>query len=263
MIQTFIQNFESGALDGSGGVVLAVMRSRLPAGTITRVDIFSGDLLPAGTSAVFNLRVGGVQQWAGADRPVIAAGTKQATKSGLSIEISRGARIILDLESNPASKTLEPITLMIEIEDGESAGGGLSSEQIQDLMSSTLVADEGIILAYDDVAGTIRIKAANPVVSLTDAPTIVVNAALGKLFSVILGGNRTLGTFTGLTDGEVYVFEFVQDATGSRTITLGSIFALGADITAVVLSTAANKRDYMTCVYRNSKLYVTGFVKGY
>ncbi len=102
-------------------------------------------------------------------------------------------------------------------------------------------------------------------VALADAATIAVDATKGNHFSVTLGGNRTLGNPTGLVDGQKLLFELIQDATGSRTITLGSAYALGTDVSAVVLTTTAGKRDFMGTVYRSgtSKLYVVGFSKGY
>lgn len=102
-------------------------------------------------------------------------------------------------------------------------------------------------------------------VTLTDAATIATDASKGKHFRVTLGGNRTLGNPTNLFDGQQIVWEFIQDATGNRTITLDSNFALGADISAIVLSTAANKRDFMTAIYNAAatKWFVVGFVKGY
>jgi len=108
-------------------------------------------------------------------------------------------------------------------------------------------------------------KAAPAPVTLTDASTIATNAALGNLFRVTLGGNRTLGTPTNPTDGQRATWELIQDATGSRTLTLSSAFALGSTISSTTLTTTANKRDFLTAVYNASKTkwYVIAFVKGY
>ncbi|MEU6368627.1 glycosyl hydrolase family 28-related protein [Streptomyces sp. NPDC046931] len=102
-------------------------------------------------------------------------------------------------------------------------------------------------------------------VTLTDAATIATNAALGNLFRVTLGGNRTLGTPTNPTDGQRAVREPIQDGTGSRTLTLSSAFGLGSTISSVTLTTTANKRDFVTAVYNasKSKWYVIDFVKGH
>jgi hypothetical protein len=102
-------------------------------------------------------------------------------------------------------------------------------------------------------------------VTLTDAATVATDASLGDYFRVTLGGNRTLGNPTNMIDGQRVIWEIIQDATGTRTITLGSAFALGTDIAAVTLTTTASKRDFLGAVYNSAaaKWYVVAFVKGY
>lgn len=102
-------------------------------------------------------------------------------------------------------------------------------------------------------------------VTLTDATTIATDASLGTHFRVTLGGNRTLGNPTNPTDGQRCIWELIQDATGSRTITLGSNFALGTSIAAVTLTTTASKRDFLGAIYNSTagKWYVTAFAKGF
>ena len=102
-------------------------------------------------------------------------------------------------------------------------------------------------------------------VTLTDGANIATNCALGRRFQVTLGGNRTLDNPTNMQDGVQYVWEFVQDATGSRTITLGSKFAFGTDITGLTLTTTASKRDFMTGIYDSvsDNIFVVGVSKGY
>lgn len=102
-------------------------------------------------------------------------------------------------------------------------------------------------------------------VALTDAATIATDASLGTHFRVTLGGNRTLGNPTNPTDGQRCIWELIQDATGSRTITLGSAFALGTTISSVTLTTTASKRDFLGAIYNSTaaKWYVTAFAKGF
>lgn len=102
-------------------------------------------------------------------------------------------------------------------------------------------------------------------VALTDAATIATNAALGNHFRVTLGGNRTLGNPTNPTDGQRVIWELIQDATGSRTITLDTNFALGTTISAVTLTTTASKRDFLGAIYNSTagKWYVIAFSKGF
>lgn len=79
--------------------------------------------------------------------------------------------------------------------------------------------------------------------ALTDAATIATDAATGVNFSVVLGGNRTMGQPTNLIDGRTYAWCLIQDATGSRTLGWHSIFDWG-DAGAPTLSTAAGKADW-------------------
>lgn len=104
--------------------------------------------------------------------------------------------------------------------------------------------------------------------TLTDAVTITTDASTGIHFRVTLGGNRTLAAPTNPTDGQRILWEFIQDATGSRTITLTTGvggFALGTDIPSITLTTTANKRDIMGALYNatTQQWYVIAFVRGY
>jgi hypothetical protein len=104
-----------------------------------------------------------------------------------------------------------------------------------------------------------------PAVALADAATIATDASLGRYFRVTLGGNRTLGAPTNPVDGQRVVWEFIQDATGTRTLALNAVFALGTDIATVTLTTTASKRDFLGAIYNSTaaKWYVLAFVKGY
>lgn len=94
---------------------------------------------------------------------------------------------------------------------------------------------------------------------------ITTDATLGNHFRATLTANATLSNPSNPADAQRLVWEFIQDATGSRTLTLGTKFALGTDITAVTLTTTASKRDFMTVIYNlaTDKFYVVAFVKGY
>ena len=138
------------------------------------------------------------------------------------------------------------------------------------LKGAELTANKGAANGYAPLGASSKVPVANlPLtfgpVTLTDASTIATDASLGNHFRVTLGGNRTLGNPTNSADGQKVMWELIQDATGSRTITLGSDFALGGDITSITLTTTAGKRDFLGAVYNASALkwYVIVFVKGY
>jgi hypothetical protein len=101
--------------------------------------------------------------------------------------------------------------------------------------------------------------------ALTDAATITTDASVGNYFRVTLGGNRTLANPTNPTDGQKVIWELIQDATGSRTITLDTAFAVGSTIGTITLTTTASKRDFLGAIYNavTSKWYVLALSKGY
>jgi hypothetical protein len=90
-------------------------------------------------------------------------------------------------------------------------------------------------------------------VPLTDGATINTDASLGNVFSVTLGGNRTLANPTNLEDGSTYIWVATQDATGSRTLSYGNLFVWLAG-TAPTLKTAAGAKNTITAVYDGTSL---------
>ena len=85
-------------------------------------------------------------------------------------------------------------------------------------------------------------------VTLTDAATIATDASLSNTFTVTLGGNRTLGNPTNLTNGAIYNWRVKQDGTGSRTLAYGSKFKWPGG-TAPVLTTTASATDFISGQY--------------
>ena len=83
-------------------------------------------------------------------------------------------------------------------------------------------------------------------VSLTDAATISVDASLGNVFRVTLGGDRTLANPTNLTDGMVLDFIIVQDATGGRILGFGSKYWFSGDR---AVSSTLNSVSLVRAVY--------------
>lgn len=132
----------------------------------------------------------------------------------------------------------------------------------------TLCIADGSALFRFPVSGT-SIAASkvitSGVVTLTDASTITVNAALGNTFDVTLGGNRTLGNPSNSTTGQKILFRIKQDGTGSRTLAYDTKYRFGTDIPSITLTTTASKTDFIGCVYNvtDDKWDVVSVVKGY
>lgn len=88
--------------------------------------------------------------------------------------------------------------------------------------------------------------------ALTDGATIATDASLGTVFTVTLGGNRTIATPTNPRDGKRILYRLKQDGTGSRTVTWGAGFRFGSTYPAPTLSTTAGYTDYIEFVYNST-----------
>jgi hypothetical protein len=83
--------------------------------------------------------------------------------------------------------------------------------------------------------------------ALTDAATIAVDMSASWNFAVTLGDNRTLGTPTGLHEGQSGWIRVTQDGAGSRTLAYSAAWTFG-NAGAPTLSTAAGKVDLIDYV---------------
>lgn len=140
----------------------------------------------------------------------------------------------------------------------------MPNTQVRNEIELTTFDGDEVFYAVDDPSGTpadrkirldkVRTGINQGRVALTDATSIATNGALGNLFSVTLGGNRTLANPTNLKDGATYMWIIKQDATGNRTLAYGTTFAWPGGTTPA-LSTAANAIDVISAVYDGTKLY--------
>ena len=99
--------------------------------------------------------------------------------------------------------------------------------------------------------GAVTLQAAltPAVVALTDASTITVNAALGNVFAVTLGGNRTLGAPSNPADGQAIRIRVIQPSSGGPyTLSYNSVYDFGTT-DAPTLSTTAAKVDILGFEY--------------
>jgi hypothetical protein len=103
------------------------------------------------------------------------------------------------------------------------------------------------------------------VVALVDGANIATDASKGNTFTVTLGGNRNLSAPTNPVDGQKITYRITQDATGGRTLSFDPVFTFGLDIISVVLSSGANKTDYIGCIYNaaQTKWNVVAVSKGF
>jgi hypothetical protein len=117
---------------------------------------------------------------------------------------------------------------------------------VADPSSSTVI----LTPAY---AGTLTVDLA----SYASYATVIVRAGT-------LTGNVTFNITNG-TEGQIIRVRFTQDGTGSRTFTPGANLRFGTDITAITLSTGANKVDKVAFEWDGaaSKADVLAITKGF
>lgn len=119
-------------------------------------------------------------------------------------------------------------------------------------------------LAGGAVSGSLAVSGAltTPPVTLTDGTTIPVNAALSNVFRLTLTGNHTLSNPTNLTDDQPVLIEVIQDSTGGRLLSYGSMYSFPSSIGTPVLSTAPGDHDFILFRYNanTAVLYCNGFV---
>jgi hypothetical protein len=136
---------------------------------------------------------------------------------------------------------------------------------VTDLAAKAPLASPALTGTATAVNLTMSGRQLNTPVALTPGATVAVDASLGNDFTLTAAQAFTLSNPTNLVNGQKLLFAIRQDGTGGRVMTLDTIFRLGADITAVVLSTGINKTDYLGVRYNgtDTKLDVIAFVKGY
>lgn len=124
--------------------------------------------------------------------------------------------------------------------------------------------------ALTGTATAVNLTASGRLMISPDTITISANhaatdASLGNFFKIAANANFTLDNPTNPTDGQRITWQITQDGTGSRLLTLDTAFALGTDITAVTLTTTANKCDFIGAIYDSTatKWRIVSFIKGY
>lgn len=155
------------------------------------------------------------------------------------------------------------VTGTVPVNQGGTGVGTLTG-YVKGAGTSALTASATIPLS--DVTGTLavaqggtgqttaalgRVALNRGVTTLTDAATISTDCSLDNVFSVTLGGNRTLGSPSNAVAGATYLWIITQDGTGNRTLAYNAVFKFPNGL-APTLSTGANKIDVLSGVYTGS-----------
>jgi len=98
--------------------------------------------------------------------------------------------------------------------------------------------------------------------TLTDGATIAWDLSTEPEATVTLAGNRTLSNPTNQVAGGIYHLRVVQDGTGSRTLTYGSLYNFGTAGTPTLTTTAAAE-DVLTFRSNGTDMQFLGIAKGF
>lgn len=123
--------------------------------------------------------------------------------------------------------------------------------------STTLYPSQSAVKTYADTkmaiaGGTFTGTVIPSVVTLTDAATISVNAALGNQFTCTITASRTLGNPTGAINGQLMLFAIRQNGTGGYTLSFDTKYRFGDEIGTPVIATGANKTSYIGVRYHGT-----------
>lgn len=137
-----------------------------------------------------------------------------------------------------------------------------------------LVASGGAITSYEDhragLLGLLPTVSNKIILTPAYAASLTVDLAAYTSYDIVvvrvgtLTGNITFNLTNG-TEAQIIRARFTQDGSGNRTFTPGGSLRFGTDITAITLSTAANKVDKVAFEWDGaaSKADVLAITKGF
>ena len=122
------------------------------------------------------------------------------------------------------------------------------------IVTSVTAANQSIVVTGNAAAPAIATGTLSaPVVTLTDAATIALNASQGNDFRVTIGASRTLGAPSIPTDGQEIRVQVTQGGSGSFTLSYNAVYDFGTAGTPT-LTTTAGAIDVLTFTYNATKV---------
>ena len=203
-----------------------------------------------GSAAQLLVSKNGVIQRPGTDYTLATGGTQisftTAPASGDSIFIVE----ISGAVGGPTNRDINGDELILDV-DGDSSITADTDDQLDFKTGGT---DRFVLSSAN---AKFNVGAYNAEATLTDASTISWDVSTSPVAKVTLGGNRTLGAATNAQAGQFVSILFIQDGTGSRTITFNAAYEHTED-TAPTLTTTASKGDLFVYRYNGSKFLEVG-----
>ena len=192
----------------------------------------------------------GVIQKPGTDYTLSSGGTAitftTAPASGASIFIVEISGAI----GGPMNRDLNGEELILDV-DGDTSLHADTDDQIDFKTGGT---DRFVLSSAN---AKFNVGAYNAEATLTDASTISWDVSTSPVAKVTLAGNRTLGAGANPQTGQFISILFIQDGTGSRTVTFNAAYEFTED-TAPTLTTTAAKGDLFVFRYNGAKFLEVG-----
>ena len=243
-------NDASQFIQGASATVLDIAATDEIELTATLIDVVgnatvSGTLGVTGVTTsnagvvVDNITIDGTEiDLSSGDLLVDVAGDITLDAGGGNVKVAVGGTDILDIANSSSDVIIKPVVdakdIIFQQRDG----------------TEVMRIEDGAHVSF-------AAAAVNPEATLTDASTISWNGLTSPVAKVTLGGNRTLGAASGVITGQFLSILFIQDGTGSRTMTFNAAYEHTGDV-APVLTTTANKGDLFVYRYNGAKFLEVG-----
>lgn len=231
--------------DGSVYTLIPRLNDPIVNQTISASRVTAGTF-PSGSFSIQNLTV---------------TGTLTATaSSAVQLSTARTFQLTGDVTGSTSSDLSSGLSLAVTLGTvGVSKGGtGLtttpSSGQLligngSGFTLSMLTAGAGVTIT--NAAGSITIAAPPRIGTATCSTTTALNFADADIVRVTLTQSTTF-TFAGAVDGQKIILELTQDNSGNRSVVWPASVAYPTQISSIVLSTGANKRDRVGFIYNSA-----------
>ena len=239
---------------------MAYIGQSIKNGTFTTLDTSGNTYNGSNTAFALGTQVGspaqllvshdGVIQKPGTDYTLSTGGTAitftTAPASVASIFIVEISGAI----GGPMNRDLNGEELILDV-DGDSSLHADTDDQIDFKTGGT---DRFVLSSAN---AKFNVGAYNAEATLTDASTISWDVSTSPVAKVTLAGNRTLGAGANPQTGQFISILFIQDGTGSRTVTFNAAYEFTED-TAPTLTTTAAKGDLFVFRYNGAKFLEVG-----
>ena len=239
---------------------MAYIGQSIKNGTFTTLDTSGNTYNGSNTAFALGTQVGspaqllvshdGVLQKPGTDYTLSSGGTAitftTAPASGASIFIVE----ISGAVGGPLGSDLNGSELILDA-DGDTSLHADTDDQIDFKTGGT---DRFVLSSAN---AKFNVGAYNAEATLTDASTISWDVSTSPVAKVTLAGNRTLGAGANPQTGQFISILFIQDGTGSRTVTFNAAYEFTED-TAPTLTTTAAKGDLFVFRYNGAKFLEVG-----